>query len=81
MSSVAEQKPVEEITMTRWQSIFMQSPANSGFYYDDELPRPTWQWPKGTWFQERLDYIREHRLITSVKFNRKIGQGDGMRTM
>lgn len=38
--------------MIRWQSIFMQSTANSGFYGEDELPQLTWQWPKGTWFHE-----------------------------
>ena len=81
MSSVAEKGPLEEITMIRWQSIFMQSPANSGYYDEGELPQLTWQWPKGTWFQERLDYIRENRSITPVKFSRKIRRGDDMRTM
>lgn len=67
--------------MNPWQSIFMQSPANNGYYEEDELPQLRWRWPKGTWFQERLDYIRERRLITPVKFSRKIRQSDDMRTM
>ena len=34
-----------------WQSIFTQSPVNSGYYDEDELPHCNWDWPKGTWFR------------------------------
>jgi hypothetical protein len=46
--------------MSAWQLIFLQSKANNCLYYDeDELPQQNWKWPQGTWFQERLQYIRE----------------------
>jgi hypothetical protein len=44
-----------------WKSIFAQSPANSGYYDETELPHSNWDWPKGTWFQERRNYVRERR--------------------
>ena len=67
--------------MNPWESIFMQSPANSGYYDEGELPQLGWQWPKGTWFQEWLEYVREHRANKPVKFSRKIRDGHDMRTM
>jgi hypothetical protein len=45
--------------MSVWESIFRQSPVNDGYYAEDELPQQNWRWPKGTWFQSRLDLIRE----------------------
>jgi hypothetical protein len=47
-----------------WKSIFAQSPANSGYYDETELPHFNWDWPKGTWFQERRDYVGEGRPIS-----------------
>jgi len=41
--------------MNAWESIFLQSPVNDGCYDVDELPQQNWRWPKGTWFQARLD--------------------------
>ena len=37
-----------------WQLIALQSRANGCFYQFDKLPQIRWQWPTGTWFQERL---------------------------
>lgn len=45
--------------MSAWQLVFLQSKANNGLYDEDELPQQNWKWPQGTWFQERLRYIRE----------------------
>lgn len=45
--------------MSYWQLIFLQSKANNGPYDEDELPQLNWKWPQGTWFQERLRYVRE----------------------
>jgi len=42
-----------------WQAIFLQSKVNGGFYAENELPHQKWKWPQGTWFQERLHFIRE----------------------
>ena len=49
--------------MNAWESIFLQSPVNDGCYDEDELPQQNWQWPKGTWFQARLDQIRDHEPV------------------
>jgi hypothetical protein len=37
-----------------WQLIALQSRANGCFYQFEKLPQIRWQWPTGTWFQERL---------------------------
>jgi len=44
--------------MNTWKSIFAESPVNSGYYDEDELPHCKWDWPKGTWFQARRDIMR-----------------------
>jgi hypothetical protein len=43
--------------MTSWELIFLQSRVNNGAYNGDHLPARNWDWPRGTWFQERLRYI------------------------
>ena len=43
--------------MTSWELIFVQSRVNNGAYDGDDLPATNWDWPRGTWFQERLRYI------------------------
>jgi hypothetical protein len=37
-----------------WQLIFLQSKANGCVYRFEESLHARWQWPKDTWFQERL---------------------------
>lgn len=56
--------------MNAWESVFTQSPVNTGRYDVDHLPFHNWEWPKGTWFQARLDYVREHEPVRSFKSNR-----------
>lgn len=53
--------------MTAWESIFMQSPVNNGYYNEDVLPEQKWEWPKRTWFQSRLDFIREQPPSLNLK--------------
>jgi hypothetical protein len=67
--------------MIAWESIFAQSPVNDGYYDEDELPQQNWGWPKGTWFQSRLDFVREHQPILSVKISGKMSSGNGLSTM
>ena len=67
--------------MNAWESIFIQSPANDGCYGEDDLPQQNWQWPKGTWFQARLDQIRDHEPVLKRKFQRKLNQGTEPQTM
>jgi hypothetical protein len=47
--------------MNYWQLIFLQSKVNSGAYDGDRLPARTWDWPRETWFQRRLFYLRKRR--------------------
>ena len=47
--------------MTSWQVIFLQSRVNNGAYDGDYLPAQNWDWPRRTWFQERLYYLRAGR--------------------
>lgn len=44
--------------MTSWQLIFLHSRVNHGLYNGDSLPLRSWDWPRGTWFQNRLHYLR-----------------------
>ena len=46
--------------MNTWEAIFSQSPSNKGYYNGEKLPQVHWEWPKSTWFQARLNQIREH---------------------
>lgn len=58
--------------MNTWESIFIQSPVNDGYYDEDDLPQQNWEWPKGTWFQSRMDYLREHETIPNLKLYKKL---------
>jgi hypothetical protein len=49
---------VHEKKMSYWQFIWLQSKANGCSYHGEDLPQANWEWPKNTWFQERLS----HRL-------------------
>lgn len=40
--------------LSYWQIIFLQSKANGCLYRGENLPQTNWEWPKKTWFQERL---------------------------
>ena len=44
--------------MNMWESVFLQSRANDGYYDEEGLPDQAWPWPKETWFQERLCKVR-----------------------
>ena len=63
-----------------WQSIFVQSPVNSGYYDEYELPHCKWDWPKGTWFQARRDIMRE-RQPASRRNIRKLQEISALRCL
>jgi hypothetical protein len=44
--------------MNSWELIFRQSRVNLGRYDGDRLPVQNWDWPRGTWFQRRLQHLR-----------------------
>ena len=48
-----------ECFMNSWQLIFLQSKVNNGPYYGDLLTPQVWDWPEGTWFQQRMRYLRK----------------------
>jgi hypothetical protein len=62
--------------MISWELIFLQSRVNHGAYDGDGLPAQNWDWPRGTWFQERLYYLRARRPFRD--FN-SWPSGDGTR--
>jgi hypothetical protein len=44
--------------MNLWEKIFRQSRVNNASYDGETLPAQNWQWPRSTWFQRRLRYLR-----------------------
>jgi hypothetical protein len=44
--------------MNSWEWIFRQSKVNDGVYDGDRLAVQNWDWPRGTWLQERLRQLR-----------------------
>jgi hypothetical protein len=60
--------------MNAWESIFAQSPANNGHYKEDVLRQYYWDWPRGTWLQDRIEYVREHEPAAGIKSFRKLGR-------
>jgi hypothetical protein len=67
--------------MNAWESVFSQSLVNDGGYAEDDLPQQNWQWPKGTWFQNRLDQMRSHEPVLKRKFQRKLNHVTNPQTM
>lgn len=60
--------------MSNWESVFVQSRANDGYYSDVELPQKPWQWPAHTWFRERLEQVREREATVFLRSLRKISR-------
>ena len=60
--------------MKSWQLIFLQSRANNWMYDGDSLPAQNWDWPQGTWFQERL---RDLRKQATAKTSRSFRSTNG----
>lgn len=53
--------------MNTWEAIFSQSPVNKGYYNGEKLPQAHWDWPKRTWFQARLNRVREQERPRPAK--------------
>ena len=64
-----------------WEAIFSQSPVNKGYYNGEKLPQAHWAWPKSTWFQSRLNLIRESERLAPLKSSRKLQDVGTLRTM
>lgn len=54
----------KEDKISYWQLILLQSKANGCVDDGDDLPQINWQWPKNTWFQQRLNY---HLRISDLR--------------
>jgi hypothetical protein len=67
--------------MNTWEAIFSQSPANRGYYNGEKLPQAHWDWPKSTWFQARLDLIRENERPWNGKSRGHSKDAGALRTM
>jgi hypothetical protein len=53
-----------------WQRIFLQSKVNGAPYQGEQLLGFNWDWPKNTYLQRRLDYVRKYRYSDeSTDFN------------
>jgi len=44
-----------------WQSIFLQSKVNGATYNGEQLAGFNWEWPRDTFLQRRLEYLRRYR--------------------
>jgi hypothetical protein len=65
--------------MNAWETIFSQSPVNEGYYNEQRLPQLHWGWPRGTWLQSRLDFLRDQTLVGAVKSSRKLKESQNIR--
>jgi hypothetical protein len=45
-----------EDKMSCQQLIWLQSKANGCSYHGEDLSETNWEWPKNTWFQQRLSH-------------------------
>jgi hypothetical protein len=70
-----------EIAMNVWEAVFSQSRVNNGYYDEQWLPQSRWDWPSKTWFQGRLDYVREHEPIWALKTVRKSNDANDVRAL
>ncbi len=67
--------------MNTWEAIFSQSPVNQGYYDEARLPQLHWGWPRGTWFQSRLDFLRDHERIWTPRPMSKPNMDAQLRSM
>ena len=44
-----------------WQLVFTQSRVNGAEYFGDRLPCNSWDWPKNTFLQKRLNELKKRR--------------------
>jgi hypothetical protein len=44
-----------------WQLVFTQSRVNGAEYFGDRLPCNSWDWPKNTFLQRRLNELKRRR--------------------
>jgi len=52
-----------------WQMVFLQSKVNGARYNGEDLPGRTWEWPKDTYLQRRLQRSKWYQNTDSSKMN------------
>jgi hypothetical protein len=52
------------------QLAFLQSRVNGAPYHGEELPQHKWNWPQGTYLQQRLKLLQETQIARLVCLNR-----------
>jgi hypothetical protein len=52
-----------------WQLVFSQSKVNGAPYFGDTLPGRTWEWPKDTYLQRRLQQSKWFQSTGNNKVN------------
>jgi hypothetical protein len=52
-----------------WQLVFSQSKVNGAPYFGDNLPGRTWEWPKDTYLQRRLQQSKWFQPSGNSKMN------------
>jgi hypothetical protein len=52
-----------------WQLVFLQSKVNGAAYRGEQLPRQNWDWPKDTYFQQRLHLAKWYQAPDKGRLN------------
>jgi len=52
-----------------WQVVFSQSKVNGAPYFGENLPGRSWDWPKDTYLQRRLQETKWLQSTASNKLN------------
>jgi hypothetical protein len=50
-----------------WQLVFNQSRVNGAEYFGDRLPCNSWDWPKNTFLQKRLNELKKQRWDDTLR--------------
>lgn len=45
-----------------WQLVFNQSKVNGAEYFGERLPNNSWDWPKDTFLQKRLNELKRRHV-------------------
>lgn len=64
-----EQTNSEVRKQSFWQLVFSQSKVNGAPYYGESLPGRTWDWPKDTYLQRRLQKSKWFQSTGNTKVN------------
>jgi hypothetical protein len=58
-----------EMGKSFWQLVFSQSKVNGAPYFGDTLPGRTWDWPKDTYLQRRLQQSKWFQSTGNNRIN------------